>query len=155
MCLAGSAQLTSAPTLLLLRRSVDIGAAVEDKLLSIIGISLLLSISQFVRSDRCTRRVSRVQSLISGAVSHVRQIVMNFLLVKRNIVQHRRLFMLAEFVYTLLNLFNGALVALLRLIVSILFFGATTPLPHNLAVCGSPSSLPLLFHGRRCHVHAL
>ena len=141
----------------MLRRSVDIGAAVEDKLLSIIGISLLLSISQFVRSHRCARRVSRVQSLISRAVSPVRQIVMNFLLVKRNIVQHRRLFMLAEFVYTLLNLFNGALVALLRLIVSILFFGATTPspLPHNLAVCVGPAHLPPLFHGRRCHVHAL
>ena len=49
---------------------------------------------------------------------------MNWILVRNNVVQHRRFFMLAEFVYTLLNLFNGALVATTRLILSVMFFGS-------------------------------
>jgi len=91
------------------------------KLLSLVGVSLVLTISQMVRRLSAVRGIALCMH--SPAVAAAQQLVMNLILVKKNVVQHRRLFMLADLAYTLLNLFNGAVVAVVRLLLSVLFFG--------------------------------
>ena len=104
------------------------------KLLSLVGVSLVHTVSQMVR--RLSAVCGIALCMYSPAVAAAQQLVMNLILVKKNVVQHRRLFMLADLAYTLLNLFNGAVVAVVRLLLSVLFFGEWNNVGRmSMAVC--------------------
>lgn len=68
---------------------------------------------------------------VSLALTILEKLLMKFILVRNNTtITHRRLYMLADLFFMMAQVFKGAAIALLRLVMMLIFFGARADCVH-------------------------